>query len=586
MQQIVLLLPLQDRLVSCALVSTAWSAAAAAAPVSCVELEHQDAESLQPLWQHHLAKLNCQQLSSVRLAVDHPSGNTLCRTVIRDLPAGLHAFDLSGLPLRLNASAEQLQSARRLVSDHSSSSSSSDDEPGMPAATAQAAQAKHGVPVDALASLKRLRLERVGLQNTDRWEAVVTAAFMQLTALRHLHMHRVYGYIASSTGGVVLSSMQHLTYLNITDCSRGFTTPAALKQLTALTGLQHLCVGGDNTGQYWELPLAAAWGCLVSLTALELTQHMCSSIPAPGFAALPKLRRLCLNQCNIDSAALTAVRGLQHLQLYCCYLPPQQRSQAQAPFFSGCSCSQLTHLSIQRCPDLHPTGAEASAQASAAVTASTALRELHCPGLLLECPPQQQLLQLTALSCSLSSDDSAKQLVRCCPAVQQLELATCVQPELLLPLTSLTSLTLTSLKEDELPQLLQLTGLQALSVRQASCARISDQGLCQLTALRQLTHLDVCNNRSSWSMPGCSPNSRCVHVQEVGSAVLLGVWSPHPSQPHASHAARSVQASCFSFLTEYRVFGLTFSRLCTVEAAACLTLVYVLLYVLLLTWNP
>ena len=77
MQQIVQHLPLQDRLVSCALISTAWAAAEAAAPRSCVDLVQEDADSLQQAWQRCLAKLNCQQLTSVRLAIDDPFSNSI-----------------------------------------------------------------------------------------------------------------------------------------------------------------------------------------------------------------------------------------------------------------------------------------------------------------------------------------------------------------------------------------------------------------------------------------------------------------------------------------------------------------------------
>jgi hypothetical protein len=151
------------------------------------------------------------------------------------------------------------------------------------------------------------------------------------------------------------------------------------------------------------------------------------------------------------------------------------------------------------------------------VTASTALRELHCPELFLQCPPQRQLLQLTALSCTCSSD-AAKQLARCCPAVKQLKFYSGrVQPELLLPLTALTSLSLNHLDDDKIPQLLQLTRLQALSVNKAS---ISDQGLLQLTALRQLTCLDVCSDGFSRNMRAAIGSSDCINVREVRSVVL------------------------------------------------------------------
>jgi hypothetical protein len=346
---------------------------------------------------------------------------------------------------------------------------------------------------------------------------------MQLSGLRHLHMHRVGDApVAASTGGdVVLSSLQQLTYLNITECSDCPISPAVLKHLTALTGLQHLGVE-DSHRQYsgQALPGLKDWLFpLTQLTALELTYHNTDhncSIPAPGFAALPKLRRLCLSWSSIDPAALTAVRGLQHVRLYKCrfHCDPrfnwkqqqqqQQRSQAQAAFFSWLQLQPLTHLSMYSEECFLPKGATASAQVSAAVTASTALRELHCPGLFLQCPPQQQLLQLTALTCSLSSDGSAEQLVRCCPAVQQLELATWLQPELLLPLTALTSLRLPKLGDEQLPQLLQLTRLQALSLQEAS---ISDPGVRQLSALRQLTRLHACSR--------CS--SRCVTLRAVRS---------------------------------------------------------------------
>jgi hypothetical protein len=517
MQQIVQQLPLRDRLNSCSLISPAWAAAVAAAPVSCVDLARSTAASLQRAWQRYLAKLDCQQLTSVRLAVDHPSCVDNNTSLVKGLPAGLHSLDLSGLPLRLNASVELLQSARRLLPAYLHSSS--DDMPAAAAAT-QAAQVKPGVPVDALASLTRLQLDSVRLQ-TDRFQPVVIAAFMQLTGLRHLHLHKVRcdELYSLSTGNVVLSSLQQLTYLNITDCSRYLVTPTALKHLTALIQLQHLGVGGTRWAPYPWLPLAGLNDCLLpltQLTVLELTHYSCSGIPAPGFAALPKLQRLCLNRCRIDPATFAAVQGLQHLGLYDCGLSPQQHLQPQAVFFSWLQQQPLTHL-IQDCHGLTTSDASASAQACAAVTASTALRELDCPWLFLELPAQRQLLHLTGLSCSLSSD-SAKQLVSCCPAVQQLELGTGLRPELLLPLTGLTSLSLPLLEDNEVPQLLQLTRLQALSLHEAS---ISDQGLQQLTPLRQLTRLHVWSYLFSESIGRASiGRSRCVKMREVGSVVL------------------------------------------------------------------
>ena len=88
-----------------------------------------------------------------------------------------------------------------------------------------------------------------------------------------------------------------------------------------------------------------------------------------------------------------------------------------------------------------------------------------------------------------------------------------MQPELLLPLAGLTSLSSPQLKDDEIPQLLMLTRLQALLLREAE---ISDQGLRQLSALRQLTRLDACSDRFSRSKRGAT---RCVSLRKVGSVV-------------------------------------------------------------------
>ena len=216
----------------------------------------------------------------------------------------------------------------------------------------------------------------------------------------------------------MLSSLQQLTYLCVTDCSECLFNPAELKHLTALTGLRHLGLGDSReSGRLPPLAGPLDWLLpLTQLTALELTQHKCS-IPAPGFQALPKLQRLCLSRSRIDPAALAAVSGLQHLRLYDCDLPPRRRSQ----FFSWLQLQPLTHLSIQYCKGLDIRDARALEQACAAVTASTALRELHFPWLCLQLTVERQLLQLTALTCSCSSDN-AKQLVRCCPAVKRLDL--------------------------------------------------------------------------------------------------------------------------------------------------------------------
>ena len=192
----------------------------------------------------------------------------------------------------------------------------------------------------------------------------------------------------------MLSRLQQLTYLCVTDCSECIFTPAAM-HLTALTGLLHF---GLN-----ELPPLAGpldWLLpLTQLTALELTRQQ-GSIP-PVFAALPKLRRLCLSWSRIDPAALAAVSGLQHLQLYSCDLDcasdgeQQQRSQAEGAFLGWLQLQPLTHLSINNgCYWLHDNGAAACA----AVAASTALRELQYPWLFQQLPAQQQLCcSLTAL---------------------------------------------------------------------------------------------------------------------------------------------------------------------------------------------
>lgn len=98
-------------------------------------------------------------------------------------------------------------------------------------------------------------------------------------------------------------------------------------------------------------PLVAGDTCRMSAASVTTSEAHArgASIPAPGFAALPKLRRLCLTRMDIDPAVLAAVSGLQHLRLCNCGIRydldcsnedgQQQRSQAHVAFFSWLSCS-------------------------------------------------------------------------------------------------------------------------------------------------------------------------------------------------------------------------------------------------------
>lgn len=101
-------------------------------------------------------------------------------------------------------------------------------------------------------------------------------------------------------------------------------------------------------------------------------------------------------------------------------------------------------------------------------------------------------------------DGKLQRMVQCCPAVQVLNLGGrgvgWLQHELLLPLAALTSLSIDGFDQDQTTQLLQLSRLQSLSLRDAWYASCKD--LDKLAELMQLTQLHVQSKAFRRWMPG------------------------------------------------------------------------------------
>lgn len=120
-----------------------------------------------------------------------------------------------------------------------------------------------------------------------------------------------------------------------------------------------------------------------------------------------------------------------------------------------------------------------------------------------------------------ASCDTWKHMVAACPSLQQLELDVSCLPEgpqatdqmpksELLPLTALTSLTLSPLPAEHVPHFALLTGLQELDLSSSS---IQESDLKWLVSLSELTHLAVggdCWNRN-WC-PSHNVSGLCLNL--------------------------------------------------------------------------
>jgi hypothetical protein len=483
---------------------------------------------------------------------------------LRSLKLSAVQLVLAATPEQLQAAGAYFADQHPSSSGSGSSSSGGDSEASgdnvtaaVAAAAAAAVDRAPGVPVDALSSLTQLHMLDVTLRCTRDSRAVL-AALMQLTGLRHLRLRNI-GVVCGKYRSDVfvpetyLGSLTRLIHLDIT--SGGLLppkTPLALQQLGTLSTLKHLKL--DVSASESSGSLAWLMG-LTQLTDLTLAGFHRCSIPTPGFAALPKLRHLSLRNCSADPAVFAAATGLQHLGFENYGLAvaagvddnselgdvmdgsdddtdsvldtddeaatelrnaqvQQLRQSRQAAFFEWLQLQPLTSLSVRASKGLC-SSRRFSVRGCAAMVASSCLQKLTCSWHEFEFPVQAQCSKLTTLVIlghpqygpgpTLGWASKVQQLVQCCPALCELCLAGggfgWLDLQLLLPLTALTRLSFGGFVDRQVPQLLLLTQLRALSLPAAGAG---DAAAEALSGLRRLQKLYVHSKGFSRWMP-CRP---------------------------------------------------------------------------------
>ena len=397
--------------------------------------------------------------------------------------------------------------------------------------------------IAAATGLTSLVLDEITAPNESELQQLL-ASVTALPALQHLNVGTLKKHQApdryADTFDLPATFLQELQQLpQLTHLQLGWSTPAAcLRQLGGLTRLQHVDL---------RLAMAVQLDCLSGLQELQGLTYLGLSgvqgslaVLSPGFSTLTGLQELLLPACRISASDIAGMTGLQRLELASASCVAAAAEQLLAVV------AQLQHLTELVLDDFR--GLEACpAQAYTALTASSKLQRLCLAGLLLASngepetafawqsffeasgvlaqsgeprddplvwqhifPASSVRPQLTALILSrmhpcLAAAD-LQRLVRCCPALQILQLnrvvASGVQLAMLQQLPSLRELRLDgTLFDTAAHDVAQLVELQHLAVQEgATSARTGEYSrpaavqvtaVKQLTALQQLTVLDL-----------------------------------------------------------------------------------------------
>ena len=310
----------------------------------------------------------------------------------------------------------------------------------------------------------------------------------------------------------------------------GGLSAAALRCLSRLTNCSHLVLEAS----YGNAVSLSVLQKLQGLTLLHLSKYedfdlFCSKLP--DFSRFTALKHLHIDH-SLGSAAnglqlptgpkfrptqLAGLTGLQHLHLVSVAFSRGAAGGAELLAVLP-QLSSLTHLGLVYTQGLR----QCPAESLSTITSSSSLQHLDLERLSLQLPgehesgyrpwqhifpPNRQLLQLTSVSlCSVLprlTHVDVQACVSCCPNLQELDIAGApadgMLPNALLQLSGLTSLT-TLVSDADMGVLAQLTGLQELTCGKLLCKypdgtsihhSITQTGLLQLTALKQLTRLRV-----------------------------------------------------------------------------------------------
>lgn len=441
----------QHRLTSCALVSSSWAAAAAAATSSVRTRQLQQCSTWAQQHGAHITSLHIPAAKS-------PGANA---QVIAAFPALLLA-DL--VELQINSSRPKLSALRRAAAN----------------------------------KLQRLKLKRCTLL---KGSAALLDTVAALPALQDLALLSISGPSRSDWLKLPSDLLPAVSQLTRLELSRK-VVDQSLRHLSCLVNVQELdlCFLTEPT----EL---RGIGQLTALRVLNLrdAQFQLSTSNTPGLAELTRLQELRLVECGVEPAVLDGISRLQHIELreVCFTQPDMETATAPAALSWLGQQQELTYLQLQHVVPLQHT----SAACYTALTASSKLRVLdldvqvpkdawqHCfaPGL--------QRPSLTTFKAALHhafSGADMHNMAQCCLSLRTLTLhcATGVVPSSfggvpapLLRLSQLTSLQLHVEDDASAAVLAQLTQLVSLCCLPPS--DVSDVGLLSLTALTALTRLQA-----------------------------------------------------------------------------------------------
>lgn len=336
-------------------------------------------------------------------------------------------------------------------------------------------------------------------------------ALSVLTGLQHLVLQGVQepGGDYAALPGSLLRPLVQLTHLHI-ECG---LSDAALQHLSCLSALQHLQL--ERLGAAATSAALSSLQALQSLTCLFLegAHFSLTSSTTPHLRLLLCLQALQLHACNgLEPVLLSKLTLLETLELWLTPLcndfdsGPEPSTATERFFALLPKLTRMTALVLHYA--LHDSAPTAAAYA--AITASSRLQSLDLCSTVIPVGAWQhifplqgrQLLQLSSLNLRLNIrnrqqgiDGSGLQgLVHTCPSLQQLELSRAVQTgaslTALQQLSALTQLSISRVDDKLSVDLLQrLTRLQVLYIQPPNT--LTDAGLLQLTALRQLRYLRV-----------------------------------------------------------------------------------------------
>lgn len=509
---------LQDRLCRCALVSTAWAAAASAATTS-ISISCQSATDLQEAWAARATSYasqlthldltchNWQGMYNMGMYSQEPCILHLPCTHLRSLEVCNPTVQLLSVPARPWCSNRSVPLYRRLESGQCLSM------PGAPGL------------LDTATGLTRLSLQSVTLWGDA---AKQLAALTALTDLQDLSLSLKPQTNAAHPAWLLpdsfMQQLRSLTKLTQLQLAGGWTplwSPAGMEHISCLTRLCGLSLA-SNSGPLVLLSWAAtALQCLTTLTRLKLQERNGAAggmVPCLGsLSGLQQFELQCSRSAWNPATVLAGVSGLRSLTA----TVPDDASTLLHVLQQQ---TLLEHLELEDVLLLYA----APVAAHSALTASAHLQSLVLRTTRLQpgvwgymFPPGCVLQHLTSLQVCSSYDMqlSAGELalmVQACPVLQQLCLRLCsgvlhsdwpddVQlGQVLAELTYLTQLCMPGVGDAHLQHLLQLTGLQDLELGPTDS--ITFEGVEAFTATQQLTHLE-------FSLPS---SAHMVHRRHVG----------------------------------------------------------------------